>query len=261
MAPDPETATHREKGTQGFINATNQRNRTQDKHSLRCPSSEGQHAHVQPGGPDISRLAPSLQQQWDHVANAHLGNIAIKPYSAKKVHWTCDQCPGGHRHSWSAVVTDRTRGTGCPQCIGRQVCKHNSLATKAPLVAAQWDYQANDSTPDGVVAQSNHMANWHCKVCGCKWKATPNHGVSKKKAGCPQCAPDAKTKKKTKHPTFAECIHPLLAEWDFERNAAQGHYPDKIRLRSNKQIFWLCTKCSAGQEHSWSAQPFRGLAD
>ena len=27
-------------------------------------------------------------------------------------------------------------------------------------------------------------------------------------------------------------------------------------LRSNKQIFWLCPKCPAGQEHSWSAQPF-----
>ena len=143
----------------------------------------------------------------------------------------------------------------CPQCSGRQVCKHNSLATKAPLVAAEWDYQANDGTPDDVVAQSGHMANWHCKVCGCKWEATPNTRVSRKKAGCPQCANDAKTNKRTMHPSFAECNHPLLAEWDHKRNAAQGHFPDKIRLKSNKQIFWLCSNCPAGQEHSWSARP------
>ena len=74
--------------------------------------------------------------------------------------------------------------------------------------------------------------------------------------GCPQCAKEANsTKQKAKHPTFAECNHPLLAEWDHERNAAEGHFPDKVRLRSSKQIYWLCSKCPAGQEHSWSARP------
>ena len=110
--------------------------------------------------------------------------------------------------------------------------------------------------PDDVLAQSNHMANWHCSRCGCKWEATISTRVSKSKAGCPQCADVANIKKKTKHPTFTECSHPLLAEWDHKRNAAQGYYPDKIRLKSGKQISWFCTKCPAGQEHSWSAAPF-----
>ncbi|KAL3153608.1 hypothetical protein ABBQ32_013214 [Trebouxia sp. C0010 RCD-2024] len=218
---------------------------------LRSHSHPGQQAHVQQEGRDISKLNSALQQQWDHKANAHLGNIIIKLNCPRKVWWTC---PDGHLHTWSAVVQNRTRGSGCPQCSSRQVCKHNSLATKAPLVAAQWDYQASDCTPDDVMAQSNHMANWHCKVCGCKWEATPNARVSKRKAGCPQCANDAKTKKLT-HPSFAECNHPLLAERDHKRNAAQGHFPDRVRLHSTKQIFWLCSKCPAGQEHSWSAVP------
>ncbi|KAL3140457.1 hypothetical protein ABBQ38_004716 [Trebouxia sp. C0009 RCD-2024] len=216
---------------------------------------QGQHAQVKQDSPDISNLDPAVQQQWDHVANAQLGHIVIKPYSNRKVWWTCGQCPDGHRHSWSARVNDRTNGSGCPQCIGRQVCKHNSLATKAPLVAAQWDYEANDGTPEDVVAQSHRVIKWHCNVCGCKWEATPNARVSKNKAGCPQCG-DARPMKKIKHPTFAECNHRLLAEWDHKRNAAQGHYPDKISLKSSKQIYWFCTKCPAGQEHSWSARPF-----
>ena len=99
------------------------------------------------------------------------------------------------------------------------------------------------------------MANWHCKLCGCKWGAPIHARVNKSKAGCPECGDVAKTKKRTKHPTFAECNHPLLAEWDHKRNAAQGHFPHEIRLKSNKQIFWLCTRCPAGQEHSWPAQP------
>ena len=134
------------------------------------------------------------------------------------------------------------------------MCKHNSLATKAPKVAAQWDHEVNDGTPDDVVAQSNHKVGWHCDECGCKWRAPPAARVSKLGRGCPQCK-TAKTKPKMKHPTFAECQHPLLAEWDHKRNAAQGHFPDKIRLRSHKSIFWLCTKCPAGQEHSWLAAP------
>ena len=221
---------------------------------VRCHSSHSQTV------PDISRLDPALQQQWDHAANAHLGPIDIKPHSCKKVCWICDQCPDGHLHRWEAIIGNRSNGTGCPQCIGRKVCKHNCLATNAPLVAAQWDYEVNDGTPDSVVAQSNQPVGWLCDACGHKWSATPNHRVSKKKAGCLQCAKaDAKGRKQTQQPTFAECKEPevraLLAQWDHPRNAELGHFPDRVRLQSNKQIFWLCTNCPAGQEHSWPARP------
>ncbi|KAL3147879.1 hypothetical protein ABBQ32_002600 [Trebouxia sp. C0010 RCD-2024] len=207
-------------------------------------------------GPDVSLLNLILRQQWDHAANAHLGNTLIKPHSRCKVWWTCDQCPDGHLHSWFASVGQRSCGTGCPQCIGRKVCKHNSLATRAPLVAAQWDYEANVGTPDNVVARSNKPVGWLCDVCGGKWGASPNMRVSKRKSGCPVCAQDAKRNPRTKQLTFAECQHPLLAEWDHARNAAQRNCPDKVRLQSNQQIFWLCNKCAKGQEHSWSAQPY-----
>ena len=126
----------------------------------------------------------------------------------------CDQCPEGHLHSWSARVSDRTKGTGCPQCIGRMVCKHNSLATKAPSVAAEWDYDANNGTPDDVTAHSSRSVHWHCAVCHNKWEATPNARLGKQRTGCPECARDSNSKTRIKHPTLAECQHPLLAEWD-----------------------------------------------
>ena len=222
---------------------------------VRCHSKRDQHAAANQGPPDISRLDPDLQQQWDYAANAHLGRIDIKPQSNRKVGWICDQCPDGHLHSWSATVGHRTNGSRCPQCSGDKVCKHNCLATKAPSVAAQWDFAANDGTPDSVAAQSNQHAGWHCDACGHKWRARVELRVCKNKAGCPQCAQNKKTTiKQIKHPTIAE--HPaLLAQWDHACNAEQGQFPHNIRLKSNKQIFWLCNKCPAGQEHSWSASP------
>ena len=218
--------------------------------------------HGQPapeGGSNISRLALALQQQWDHAANAHLGLIDITPMSGRKVWWICRQCPDGHLHRWEATVFNRSRGNGCPQCAGRKVCMHNSLASKAPKVAAQWDYVANDSTPDDVVAQSSHPVGWLCEVCGEQWSQSPNQRVSKQKAGCPQCARKANRKRKIKHPTFAECQDPqgkaVLEGWDHERNPLQGNFPHNITLRSTKRIFWLCNKCPAGQQHSWFAKP------
>ena len=222
-----------------------------------CQSSQGQ--HVQQACPDISRLEVALQQQWDLAANALLGSIDIKPYSNRKVWWMCDQCPDGHLHRWETTVAQRTRGDGCPQCSGRKVCKHNSLLTRAPLVAAQWDYKANDGTPDSMVAHSHQPVGWLCDACGHNWSAAPNQRISKKKKGCPECAHTARTKKRTKHPTFADCQDPrgkaVLAEWDYERNAPQGNFPNNTTQRSAKQIFWLCTKCPAGQEHSWCTAP------
>ena len=219
-----------------------------------CNSSQGQ--PVQQQGPDIRRLDPALQQQWDHAANAHLD---IKPYSGRKVWWTCDQCPDGHLHSWEASVSRRTAGTGCPQCCGRKVCKHNCLATKAPKVAAQWDYEANGITPEDVAVQSSQVVGWRCEVCGNKWRTTIDHRVSKKKAGCPQCVKCRRTKQQIKHPTFADCqdqhSKTWLAEWDHERNPLQRSFPHNTTLKSSKQIFWVCHRCPARQEHSWCAEP------
>ncbi|KAL3130471.1 hypothetical protein ABBQ38_008291 [Trebouxia sp. C0009 RCD-2024] len=218
---------------------------------LSCFSTQSQ--KTQRKGPDISLLDLLLQKEWDHARNAHLGNSVIRPHTHLVVWWCCENCPDGHLHGWSATVNSRSSGNGCPQCYGQKVCKHNSLATRAPKVAAEWDYEVNTGTPDTVTAQSNQMCGWRCDACGHKWRAAPNARVGKQSStGCPMCA---LLKKRTKHPSFAECNHPLLAEWDHERNATRGNRPDNVTLQSGKRIFWLCTKCPAGQVHSWSATP------
>ena len=206
---------------------------------------------AQQGTPDISQLSPQLQQQWDHAANTHLGSIVIKSFSNKKVWWTCDRCPDGHPHVWLASISDRSRGSGCPYCTARKVCKHNSLPTKAPVIAAQWHPTKNISWPEQFTAYSHTKAQWLCPACNHTWSAAIGHRVGG--SGCPVC--NNQSGKHISHPTFAACKHPLLAEWDHQRNAEAGHFPDQITLASAKQIFWLCSACPAGQEHSYSAPP------
>ena len=212
---------------------------------------------------DISLLAPHLQLQWDHTANAHLGHITIRPYSNKRVWWMCDQCPDRHPHRWQATVTTRSRGTGCPQCAGKKVCQHNSLATKAPDVARLWNYSKNSLTPDTVVAHSSIGIEWKCDVCGHEWTVSPNSRVTSNH-GCARCNAGGRpladgTKPRNKHPTFAESKHPLLAEWDHNRNEAQGILPSTTSLSSRKKVYWLCQQCPAGRVHSWCVSPNRRL--
>lgn len=224
----------------------------------------GQRLYEQPAGPDISLLAPRLQQQWDHAANVHLGGIIMKPYSIKKVGWVCDQCPDGHQHQWEARINNRSRGSGCPQCVGRKLCRHNSLATKAPGVAKHWNYSKNSLRPDTIVANSHMEIEWKCDVCGHEWTTTPNSRVQRN-AGCAQCNAGGVlladgTKPHIKHPTFAESKHFLLAEWDYTRNEAQGTLPSNTTLSSSKKVYWLCQRCPAGQVHSWCASPNNRLS-
>jgi len=61
-------------------------------------------------GPDISLLADELQGQWHEQLNRHLGHVLIKPYSHRKVWWSCDQCPEGLPHVWEAHVHNRSQG-------------------------------------------------------------------------------------------------------------------------------------------------------
>jgi len=147
-------------------------------------------------------------------------------------------------------VTGRTNNDGCPFCSGQRVCQHNSVATKAPDVAATWDSTANDGTPHDFTAASNCRKQWHCPVCGHKWLAHI-HSRTRQKSGCPECYNLKRARPKVRHPTLAECNHPLLKEWDTEANAKEGLFPDKLRLGSNKRVHWVCCKCPLGMMHKY----------
>ncbi|KAL3144783.1 hypothetical protein ABBQ38_001896 [Trebouxia sp. C0009 RCD-2024] len=213
-----------------------------------------------PVSPDISMLSPALQHQWHVDLNMHLGAIIVKPYSGIKAIWHCDRCPAGQPHVWTASVTSRTHGTDCPYCKGRRVCLHNSLATIAPEAAKYWNHSKNEKPPEEILAGCQYRAEWKCPACKHEWQARVDSRTSKKAAlaGCPKCH----TRKTWKsQPTFAESQPPQLAEWDHEGNEAEGIFPHKVTLGSNKLVQWICSCCPRGQPHRWTATPANRISN
>ena len=179
--------------------------------------------HSQNEGPDISRLRPDLQQQWDESKNLHFGKTQIYP------------------------------------C---QVSKSTSLATKAPDVAKEWDYEANKLTPDDYTAGSQVRVHWKCQTCGQGWTASVQQSTgsaSRQGTGCPHCYSLRRGHKadgsRQNHGVLADSGHPVMHDWDTEMNAKLGLDPMKTKLCSRKRVYWVCRKCPMGQLHRWAARP------
>ena len=207
---------------------------------------------AQQQGPDISRLPPELQQQFDHARNAHLSNIVVLPGSRRKVAWICDKCPAGHPHKWFSTVNSRTssRRTGCPFCAGKAVCPHNSLAANATEVAAQWS-GGNPDRPEDYTAASSVNKLWHCDCCGHEWSARIQERTMGKR-GCPNCYNVRRGNKRMRRPPVSDSQH-AMALWDWKENQPAGLDPNKLTDRSHKVANWVCHNCPKGQAHKWTA--------
>ncbi|KAL3144683.1 hypothetical protein ABBQ38_001810 [Trebouxia sp. C0009 RCD-2024] len=212
----------------------------------------GQLDNALPLSPDISMLSPELQQQWHIDENMHLGAVKVKPCSGIRAVWSCNKCPAGQPHVWTTSVANRTRGTKCPYCVNTRVCLHNSLATVSPDVAWYWDHSKNAEAPEQVLAGSNSRAEWKCPACKYEWAAPVGQRV-RTGAGCPKCSHASRVMHS--QPTFAKAQPAELAEWDHERNEAEGFYPHLVTLGSVKQVHWICSCCPRGRPHRWTALP------
>lgn len=102
-------------------------------------------------------------------------------------------------HVWSASISDRTRGVGCPVCSGlHQPSRGRSLQEVAPaaaLDAVGWD-------ADQVSAGSRVEMPWRCHVCDTSWTAEIRaraHGYRP----CPACSRSASPSLAITHPDLA----------------------------------------------------------
>ena len=160
-------------------------------------------------GPHISQLAPHLQEEWDHAANAHLGMIIIAPKSSRKVWWSSGMCKTRQPHRWQAIIRARTNGSSCPYDIGRAVCPCNDLAHNHTEVAEEWYWEINgERTPENVTAGSRFKAAWRCGLCGHRWSAHVRERT--RGTGCPPCGREA-SRSRTRQPSISDGAQ-MLAE-------------------------------------------------
>lgn len=117
-----------------------------------------------------------------------------------------------------------------------------SLADKNPDIAKQWAYDLNAPlSPEHFWPQATKKVWWRCEN-GHVWKTTPNIRVCQG-TGCPTC-PRPGYRVVTDGRSMA-MLHPDLAkEWHPEKN--DDLRPDDVRPKSNKKIWWRCSK-----GHEW----------
>ncbi len=67
---------------------------------------------IEPGFNDLATTHPHLLKEWDYEKNTDISPQEVTYGSDKKVWWICKK-----GHSWKAVISSRSIGKGCPECL------------------------------------------------------------------------------------------------------------------------------------------------
>lgn len=123
----------------------------------KCPYCSG--LQLLKGFNDFAMRYPALAAEWS-PKNETLMPDMVNEKSTKNVWWKCSKCG----YEWKSVVKARIRGTQCPVCADRMVKPgYNDLATTAPDILDEWDYEKNtEITPETISVSSLKYAWWHC---------------------------------------------------------------------------------------------------
>ena len=183
-------------------------------------------------GNDFATNYPDLLIEWDYKKNA-IDPHNIAPRSGKKVWWLCKK-----KHSYQTSLDNKTKGRGCPFCVGKKVGYGNDFQSKRPTLAKEWDYKKNEKLPSDYSFSSGKWAWWICKN---------NHSFKQRiemryrGAGCPYCSG-----RLAGYGNDLKTLYPEIAkEWNYEKNKKT---PEEFTPYSGKKSWFIC---SVG--HSYNA--------
>ena len=174
---------------------------------------------------------PELVKEWNYKKNGSLKPEKFTANSGKRVWWICSK-----GHDWSAVIANRSGGSGCPVCSGQKVSQgFNDLPTINPGLIQEWNYDKNgDVKPEQFTANSGRTVWWKCNN-GHDYQARI---INKNKgAGCPYCL----SQKLLPGYNDLATRNPLLAkEWDYELNKKLT--PKDVFVNGYQKVWWKCFK-------------------
>lgn len=174
--------------------------RTRATGSSGCPYCAGQRATADN---NLAVCDPYLAAQWHPDRNSTLTPDKVTPKSHRAVWWRCRK-----QHEWRAVVASRTAGRGCPYCANIKVGYGNDLATRFPIIAAEWHPSRNGAlAPSLVLPGTDRKVWWQCPR-GHEWCTTVDSRTGRG-SGCPECYLLATSKLEIR--IFAELAHVLSA--------------------------------------------------
>ncbi len=121
------------------------------------------------------------------------------------------------------------------------IIESNSLASKFPKIANEWNYEKNNNlTPSMFYCGSHDIVWWKCDK-GHEWKSDIHSRTSQNK-GCPYCSGRIVISGKN---DLTITHKSLLKEWDFDKNIIN---PTQVSFGSSKKVWWKCEK-----GHEWEA--------
>lgn len=169
-----------------------------------CPFCTGK--KVSPGINDLATINPEL------AAELKDGSLAtqLSKHSNKKVEWVCTK--HGEPFIWTASVTNRSKGNGCPVCAG-----HTSIpgVTTFDVTHPDLATEVVDSNIASRVSSGSHTkTKWSCQK-GHVWSAAIKDRV--RGTQCPTCA----------------CAHTSRSEKDLTaaiRNITKEHIEENFEL-------------------------------
>ena len=65
----------------------------------------------------LQYLSPKIVIQWHETKNGSKTASDVTNKSNKTAWWQCSKNPD---HEWMAVIANRTKGSGCPECVGKK---------------------------------------------------------------------------------------------------------------------------------------------
>jgi hypothetical protein len=213
---DPKSismGTHRKfrwKCPKGHIYQNSPNARTNQKQN--CPFCSNKQVLV--GFNDLGTTNPELAME------IHTGDSSkVTRGSGEKFSWVCEL-----GHVYSAAITERSRGQGCPFCAGKKVLKgFNDIATTYPDIANE----LIDADPGKISKGSGKKYKWKCNL-NHVYTATPS--VRTIGHGCPYCSGI----KVLAGFNDLETTHPGIALELFEID------PKTISRGSEKKFKWMC---------------------
>jgi Zn finger protein HypA/HybF involved in hydrogenase expression len=192
-----------------------------------------------PGVNDLASRRPDVSAEWHASRNGTVAPVDVFVASTKKFWWQCSECA----HEWRTTPATRSSGSGCPSCAGQVLTVGvNDLASRAPMLLAEWDYDRNDVAPNAVSAGSKANAWWVCQKCAHSWRAQSVARV--RGTGCPACSGRTTVSGLN---DLAHCHPALAAEWHPIKNGAIT--AAAVHRGASYRAWWQCPTCS----HEWQS--------
>ena len=167
-----------------------------------CPDCAGR--IIKSGTNDFASLHPEAMLDWSEKndADPDLKPERLAQFSNKRAWWKCHVCG----YEWQSQIADRSRGAGCPCCVGQVKAEGiNDLLSLRPDVALEWSEKNGNLSSSDFGTKSRTMIWWACRKCGFEWKASIYNRCPGKWSGCPACR-----KKKNKEQEAAKMTEKQL---------------------------------------------------